>query len=215
MTTLIFIRHGQSLANSEVKFAGHSDFDLSDLGKKQAVLAAEFIKENYKIDKIYSSDLLRAYNTARPIAEKLNMDIIATQRFREIRAGLWEGLTFAEIAEKFPQEYGVWKNNFSMAKCPEGESAEDVYKRISKVVDDISIENPDKTILIAAHATVIRACECRARGFNEKQMGMVEFSHNASINIYCHDGKDLFAKETNIIAHLGDIATTVPKELNA
>ena len=205
MTTLIFIRHGQSLANSEAKFAGHSDFDLSDLGKKQAVLAAEFIKENYKIDKIYSSDLLRAYNTARPIAEKLNMDIIATQRFREIRAGLWEGLTFAEIAEKFPQEYGVWKNNFSMAKCPEGESA----------VDDISIENPDKTILIAAHATVIRACECRARGFNEKQMGKVDFSHNASINIYRHDGKNLFPQETNIATHLGDMATAVPKEINA
>ena len=146
MTTLIFVRHGQSMANLQIRFAGHSDFDLSDLGKKQAALAAEFIKENYKIDKIYSSDLLRAYNTARPIAEKLGMDIIATRRFREISAGLWEGLTFDEIAERYPLEYGVWKNNFSMAKCPEGESAEDVYKRISKVVDDISTENADKTV---------------------------------------------------------------------
>ena len=135
MTRLIITRHGQSIANAQFRFAGHSDFDLSDVGHAQAELAAEYISKKFKIDYIYSSDLLRAYNTARPIAEKLNMDIIATQRFREIRAGLWEGLTFAEIAEKFPMEYGVWKDNFSMAKCPEGESAEEVYKRINKRID--------------------------------------------------------------------------------
>ena len=100
MTRLIITRHGQSIANAECRFAGHSDFDLSPIGHTQAALAAEYISKTFKIDCIYSSDLLRAYNTALPTAKALGLEVIKTQELREIYVGKWEGHTTDEIAEK-------------------------------------------------------------------------------------------------------------------
>lgn len=215
MTTLIFVRHGQSLANAQEKFAGHSDFDLSPIGRAQAERAAEYIAANYKIDKIYSSDLLRAYNTALPIGKKLGLQVETTKDFREISAGLWEGLTFDEIAQRFPEEYAVWSKDFSRAECPGGESASDVYVRVNAAVDKIAAKHPDSTLLIGAHATVIRACECRARGYGKDQMGKVAFSHNASINIFKWQDGTLLPERSNITEHLGELDTAVPQKINA
>ena len=215
MTTLIFVRHGQSMANFTKSFAGHLDVDLSDLGRQQAILAAEYIAKNYSIDEIYSSDLKRAYNTALPTAEKFGIKVIPTSDFREIYGGLWESLTFDEIAEKYPEEYSVWRNDFSNARCPEGESSREVYVRIKDATLKLAEKCPDKTVLIAAHATVIRAVECASRGYTENQMGMVQFPYNASINVYEYDKGQLIPKLTNIVEHLGDLTIAVPKEINA
>lgn len=215
MTTLIFVRHGQSLANSTCSFAGNTDIDLSDIGKKQAELAADYIFKNFPIDIIYSSCLKRAYNTALPTANKFGLEVIATRDFIEIYGGLWEGLTFDEIAERYPKEYNVWKTDFSNAQCPSGESARDVYLRIKEATLRIAEENDGKTVLVAAHATVIRAVECFARGYNENQMGMVYFPHNASINIFTYEDGKLSPKITNITEHLGEFDTAVPQKINA
>ena len=215
MTTLIFVRHGQSLANFSGIFAGHSDFDLSELGHKQAEASAEYICKNYKIDKIYSSDLLRAYNTALPVSKRLGIPVIAATDFREINGGLWEGLTFDEIAQRYPKEYKVWSTDFSNAQCPEGESARDIYLRIKKATLDLAKTNPDATLLIGAHATVIRAVECFAKGFSEYEMGKVRFTHNASINVFSYENGVLKPEKINIIEHLGDLATAVPDKINA
>ncbi len=215
MTTLIFVRHGQSMANFTQSFAGNLDVELSDLGKKQAELAAEYITKNFSVDKIYSSNLKRAYDTAVPTAKKLGLDVIATSDFIEIYGGLWEGLTFDEIANTYPDEYAVWKDDFSNAQCPEGESAKDVYLRIKKAALKVAEENEGKTVLIAAHATVIRAVECFSKGYCENQMGEVYFPHNASINIFTYENGRISPKQTNIIEHLGDIATALPFKANA
>ena len=198
------------MANFTQSFAGHMDVELSDLGKKQAELAAEYISKNYSIDKIYSSNLKRAYDTALPSAKKLGLDVVATSEFIEIYGGRWEGLTFDEIAERYPEEYTVWRNDFSKAQCPEGESASDVYRRIKKATLKVAEENEGKTLLIAAHATVIRAVECFSRGYNENQMGLVDFPHNASINIFEYKSGKINPEKTNIIEHLGNIATALP-----
>ena len=167
MTTLIFVRHGQSMANFTKSFAGHLDVDLSDLGRQQAVLAAEYISKNYSIDEIYSSDLKRAYNTALPTSEKLGIKVIATSDFREIYGGLWESLTFDEIAEKYPEEYSVWKNDFSNARCPEGESSREVYIRIKEATLNLAERSPNKTILIALY----RSDNCRVGGDQDSFVG--------------------------------------------
>ena len=99
MTRLILIRHGFSMANAEDRFAGYSDFPLSDIGHEQARLAAEYLFANEKIDKIYASDLLRAYHTAPPTAEKFGLPVIKEPRLREIYAGRWEGMKFEEILQ--------------------------------------------------------------------------------------------------------------------
>jgi len=215
MTRLILIRHGQSMANFEEKFAGHSDFDLSELGRKQAELAAKYLLETEKIDAIYASDLLRAYNTAVPSARAFGLEITPDTRLREIFAGEWEGLTFSDIAEKFPDDFYLWKHDFSNARCTGGESVAEVYTRVSRDICDIAEKNEGKTLLIATHATVVRAFTCFARGFDATKMADVPFCYNSAINIFTFDGGKATIEKTNIHEFLGELSTAVPAKIRA
>ena len=131
MTTLLVIRHGQSVANLEDKFAGFSDFDLTDLGRKQAELAAAYIKEHYKVDAVYASDLLRAYNTALPTARAFGLEINKSEALREVYAGRWEGVKYADINKAEGEIFSKWFRDYVNAYCPEGETVTDVNTWLS------------------------------------------------------------------------------------
>ena len=127
---LILVRHGQSIGNQLRIFLGHTDLDLSDLGYKQAECTAEHLK-NEKIDYIYSSDLIRAYNTAIPHAKIRNITIIRDKNLREAYVGAWEGMNVDDIIERWGREVFVdqWKNNFGLFRFPDGESIKEAGKR--------------------------------------------------------------------------------------
>ena len=76
MTTILIVRHGFSESNKLKTFTGHIDAPLSDVGVEQARLTCEYIEKNYIIDNIYSSDLSRAVNTLKPLADALGIEII-------------------------------------------------------------------------------------------------------------------------------------------
>lgn len=215
MTKIILVRHGQSIANAENKFAGHSDFDLSPLGMKQAELTCEYIVKREKIDKIYASDLLRAYNTVVPASKKTEIPIIPSTDLREIFAGKWEALTVTEIAENFSADFNVWRNDFSKARPTGGESVEELYYRINDAICAIAEENSDRTVLIGTHATPVRAFECFARGLGANMIHTVPFCHNTAINIFGYENGKAYPIETNIVEHLSDLVTELPKEINA
>ena len=215
MTRLILIRHGQSLANAKDLFAGHSDFDLSDFGKLQASLAASYLRQREQIDAIYASDLLRAYHTACPIGEAFGLPVIKDTSLREIFAGEWEALSFSYIAEHYPEEFGVWRQDYSHARPVGGESTAEVYRRVVPHIRALAEENDGKCLLLATHATVVRAFDAHARGFGEDETGKISFAHNASINIYTYDQGKVEVVESNIIEHLGDNVTYLPPIINA
>ena len=210
MTKLILIRHGQSLANATERFAGHSDFDLSDLGRHQAKLAADYIAKNFKIDAIYASDLLRAYNTAVPSAKLLGLPIEPRTGLREIFAGKWESMRFDEIQKTYPEDFDTWKHNFSYARCTGGESVAELYDRVCAEVLSIAAENDGKCVLIATHATPIRVFETMARGLSAEHVAEVEFVCNASINVFTVDDGVPAIDTLNITDHLLGNVTDVP-----
>ena len=214
MTRLIITRHGQSIANAQFRFAGHSDFDLSDVGHAQAELAAEYISKKFKIDYIYSSDLLRAYNTALPTAKRLGLEIIPTTSLREIFAGEWEGLTTDEIAVKYTEDFDIWKNDYARSRCTGGESTAEVYERAYRAVVDIASKHDGQTLLLSTHATMVRALCARAMGLSAEQTGDIPFTHNASINLFTYDNGRLIPDELNIIEHLGDTVTGVHRSFS-
>ena len=127
---IILVRHGQSIGNQSRIFLGHTDLDLSDLGYKQAECTAEHLK-NEKIDYIYSSDLIRAYNTAIPHAELRNMPVRSDKNLREAYVGAWEGMNVDDILQKWGREVFVdqWKNNFGLFQFPDGESIKEAGER--------------------------------------------------------------------------------------
>ena len=216
MTRIIMVRHGQSIANMESKFAGHSDFDLSELGHRQAKLAADYLATKEKPDAIYSSDLLRAHNTAVPFAQAYGLPINDTEGLREIFAGEWEGRTVADIAAIYEKDFDAWKHDFSNARCTGGESVSELYDRIVKFVTELARENDGKCILLATHATPIRAIECFSRGWGADRMCDVDFVRNSAINIfeYNKDDGSIIAIKTNMLEHLDStLVTDVPKGL--
>ena len=105
LTRMVFVRHGQSMANISGVFAGQTDVPLSPLGRKQAEELNDFLLEHYTIDAVYSSDLSRAYETVLPTAGTLGLPIEKDVSLREIDGGLWEGLYIEEIAPTYPKEY--------------------------------------------------------------------------------------------------------------
>ncbi len=214
MTRFVITRHGQSIANAQHRFAGVSDFDLTDIGREQAELTSKYICENEKIDIIYSSDLLRAYNTAVPTAKRLGMEIIPLTELREIYAGAWEGLTTDEIAEKFPKDFGIWREDYARCRCTGGESTVEVYERIIKTVDRLAAQHDGQTVLLSTHATLVRALCANAQGLSADRTGEIPFNHNASINIFTYGDGKLTAVRTDIIEHLGDIVTGVHHSFN-
>ena len=215
MTRVIIARHGQSEANANFIFAGHSDFPLTDFGREQARLIAEYLAKNEKIDKIYSSDLKRAYGTALPTSELLGIPIIKETGLREIYAGLWEAQPTDYIAENFPDDFNCWRDNYSKVRCTGGESIPEVYERIVPCICSIAKENDGKTVFIATHATVLRSFNAYAMGLKADETANSPAALNAALAIYTMDGERVIDSKFNITEHLGDMISRVPTKFNA
>jgi 2,3-bisphosphoglycerate-dependent phosphoglycerate mutase len=150
VTKLFLIRHGQSAGNAEGRFGGHSATPLSDLGCEQARLAAAALaKEN--INAIYSSDLLRAVQTAEPLARMLGIEIVTSTALRERNVGVLEGLTFDESKAAHPDDYYALVNRNIHHVITEGESYRHLLNRITAELRDILRQHRGERIAIFTH----------------------------------------------------------------
>ena len=110
MTTLIMVRHGLSTGNLEGVYCGQLDYPLAEKGFAQAALTGKYLKKNYHIDHIYSSDLLRAMQTAEPTARAFGLEIIPESDLREIGVGEWQGQNAEMIIQtKVEEPIGVMR----------------------------------------------------------------------------------------------------------
>ena len=209
-TILIFVRHGESNANGNGMFAGHLDIELSDRGLLQAESTANYIKKNYHVNSIYSSDLQRAYYTAVPTAQACGLEINKTAQLREIFAGEWQGLSFDELQARYAVSYGVWLKDIGRAQPANGESVEALSDRIWKTVQDIYHKNQGKTVVIVTHATPIRALLCRLKGMTLDQMKDVSWVSNASVTVVRVEDDNWILEQTGEDAHLSGLRTQFP-----
>ncbi len=179
--TLYFIRHGQSLGNVEKTFLGHTDLDLSELGYQQAECTAKFLLQQ-KIDAVYSSDLLRAYNTCVEYLKLSNKTAVKDRNLREIFAGRWENNSFDKLQKVFNNTYSVWLNDIGNAHPDNGESVKDLTNRVIKCITKIAEENDGKSVAIFTHATVIRSFFNHAYGNCISDMKNLRWATNASVS---------------------------------
>ena len=214
MLTLILVRHGESRANNEKFFAGQLDVELSALGRRQAEMTAEYIASEYKVDKIYSSTLSRACETARAISERTGIAIIPQDELREIYSGEWQGLHFDELQKKHADSYGIWINDIGRAEPPRGESVKELYERAWGAIKSIATENSDgATIIISTHATPIRAILCRLHGYDVEEMKKIPWGSNASLAVIEFDGAAWSIKLEGYDEHLKDLKTRFPENV--
>ena len=205
-TEIILQRHGQSLGNEIHAFLGHVDLDLSELGYRQAEAAADYFKRE-KIDAIYSSDLIRAYNTACPHARMRNMNIVKKTELREMYVGEWEGMRSEQIREKYPYEYNVlWKTAFASFAAVGAEPVPLLAERIYSAVLNIARENVGGRILITTHAAAIRAFFGKIYGYSEAEASeRLSFPANASFSRVLFDGERLIPKSYSEDGFLADV----------
>jgi len=208
---IIFVRHGFSQANSENRFAGHSDFELTEQGFIQAEKTAEFL-DAYQIDCLYASDLKRAYHTGEAIAKRRGIKIITDERFREIFAGDWEGQLFTDLMQNYP-DYQVWMKDIGNATCTNGESVCDLQKRVSQAVDEIVKKHPNQTVCVATHATPIRVMSCLWHGVGLEEMKNIPYVPNASVTVVEYDEQGVHILLNGEDSHLGELKTALPTNL--
>ena len=153
-TTIYLVRHGETEANVTNTLQGQSDVPLNAKGVEQARLVGRRLRSK-PFDVIWSSDLSRAAVTAREIAGERT--ITYTPLLREWDLGNWVGLTWSEIAEKYPEEAGEFKAGTLDAVIPGGETRRQFHDRAKKILDTLTETFPGKTVLCVSHGGVLRA----------------------------------------------------------
>lgn len=154
VTKLYLVRHGQSAGNAEGRFGGHGPTPLSELGFQQAKMTAQALARE-KIDAIYTSDLLRAVQTAEPLAKLLDLPIVKTSAFRERHVGVLEGLTFDESKESFPKDYYALVNRNIHHVITKGESYRHLLRRATGELRDILRGHYGERVVIFSHTGAI------------------------------------------------------------
>lgn len=213
MTTLYFVRHGESEANLIARFAGSLDCPLTQRGREQAEATARHLQK-MPLTAVYASDLSRAYDTGLAIADALDIPLYATPSLREIYAGRWEGRTYSQLEAEFPDSYGVWRNQIGLAACPDGESVAELQVRIQTCVEEIAKRHPNEAVCIATHATPIRVMECVWTNTRLADMHTIPWVSNASITVAQYDDcgqAQLLVRDFH--DHLGSLSTKLAKNV--
>lgn len=152
---IILIRHAQSKGNETNTVQGQTDQGLSDLGNKQAKALSACFKAG-ELQVIYSSDLNRTCETAKPTAKKLNLEIITDPDLREAHFGIWEGMSYDGVQKKYPEEYTAWHTNYFI-RPPWFESFESHQKRTRKAIEKILLKhNLNDTVAVFTHGGNIK-----------------------------------------------------------
>ena len=153
MKKIILIRHGQTIANLKSRYQGHTDNELTELGLKQAKELAKILKKRYLINAVFTSPLIRAFDTANAVAKSFKLEPFVLDELKEIDFGKWDGLTYDEIALKYP--ISKWLENPLGVEIDGGENWMSFINRINAAFKKIASSEFDN-IAVVSHAGVIR-----------------------------------------------------------
>jgi ribonuclease H / adenosylcobalamin/alpha-ribazole phosphatase len=153
-TVTVLLRHGQTPMSVQKRYAGRSDAPLTDAGVQQAAAAAKRLA-SADLSVIVTSPLLRAVQTAQEVAAVTGAAMVTDDGFRETDFGAWEGLTFAEVQERWPAELTAWLADPEVAP-PAGESLTDVSTRVTAALHRVLADRAGQQVLIVSHVTPIK-----------------------------------------------------------
>jgi probable phosphoglycerate mutase len=153
-TKLVVIRHGETVWNKEGRQQGHLDSNLSDLGKLQAQAIASALAR-VTFHALYSSDLGRAFETAKIIANHSNLQITVDSRLRERNLGISQGLTIQEFKLKYPEEYRNFVSRDIDYIIPEGESIRQRFERSIACAVELAFQHTGQRILLVTHGGIL------------------------------------------------------------
>jgi alpha-ribazole phosphatase len=186
-TRLYLIRHGQVADGHAHLYHGNNDIDLSPQGVRQLEEVAVQLA-SVELAGVYASDLQRSFQGAEVICRGRPLAPQAVPEFREIHFGAWEGLSFSDIAARFPQELGARLQDLANFRIPGGESLMDVRARALPRLQEILEQHRGQSVLLVAHAGVNRIILCEALGLHLQHLFRLDQNYGC-LNIidYCDD----------------------------
>ena len=164
-TEIILIRHGETEWNSQKRMQGHSNSELSSVGRGQIQALGELMK-NESFDHIYSSDSLRTRQTAEAITQYSGHTLQFDQRIREKNLGVFEGLTSTEAKERHPEIYRLFKTAGANYVIDEGESTQQLLERALEFIEEIRLRHPKERVVMVTHGGVVRVLMKHALGLS-------------------------------------------------
>ncbi|ALT78485.1 histidine phosphatase family protein [Paucibacter sp. KCTC 42545] len=153
-TLVLAVRHGETAWNRAARIQGQLDIPLNEQGLAQAQCLAQALQDE-AVDVIYSSDLLRARQTAQAVASLKGLPLILDARLRERAFGVFEGLTWNEIAQRWPAQSEAWRKREPDFGAEGGETLSDFYQRSVAAMTALAAAHPGQTILVLSHGGVL------------------------------------------------------------
>ncbi|MCB8816578.1 histidine phosphatase family protein [Desulfosporosinus shakirovi] len=183
MTRIILTRHGQTLWNIEGRVQGSLDSPLTEKGILQARSLAIRLRGE-EIQHIYSSDSLRAINTAEEIRSELGLGKLSSSpALREFSFGEWEGCVWQELRETYPDIFKQWDSEPHLVTAPGGENMELVQKRAWDFLQQIAQIHKGETVCIVTHGLTLKLLVTKALGFEVHEWAKTPWQHNTALNI--------------------------------
>jgi broad specificity phosphatase PhoE len=154
-TRCLLVRHGQTAMSVARRYSGRGNPPLTSIGLGQAAAVAARLAASSDITAVVSSPLLRARQTADAIGSAVGIPVSELDDLTETDFGAWEGLTFAEAAERNPAAHRAWLADPSV-RSPGGESFDEVHERVSRAGQRIVAEHGGTTVVVVSHVTPIK-----------------------------------------------------------
>ncbi|MGW6538296.1 bifunctional RNase H/acid phosphatase [Streptomyces sp. NPDC055051] len=176
--TFVLLRHGETALTPEKRFSGSGgpDPELSEAGRRQAAAVADALAARGTIQHIVSSPLVRCRQTAEAVAARLGLDVVVEPGLRETDFGAWEGLTFAEVRERYPDDMDAWLASAKAAPTGGGESFTAVARRVAAARDRLTGAHAGRTVLLVSHVTPIKTLVRLALGAPPESLFKMELS---------------------------------------
>ncbi|MGW9373712.1 bifunctional RNase H/acid phosphatase, partial [Streptomyces xanthophaeus] len=189
--TFVLLRHGETALTPQKRFSGSggSDPELSEAGRRQAAAVAAALAARGTVQTVISSPLRRCRETAQAVADRLGLPVTVEEGLREVDFGAWEGLTFAEVRERFPDDLQAWLDSPRAAPTGGGESFAAATRRISATRDRLLAAHAGRTVLLVTHVTPVKILVRLALGAPPESLFRMELSAaSVSAVAYYADG---------------------------
>ncbi|HDH11280.1 MAG TPA: alpha-ribazole phosphatase [Nitrospirae bacterium] len=173
-TTVYLIRHGETEDADSRRYKGRIDVPLSENGVEQIKRLADYFFQNSELKAVYCSGLIRSVRSADIIAEPYGLKPVIVEGLKERNFGVWEGMSFDEIKEKWPDAFDAWAENPLKFSPMEGESTIEVRERALKAFDEIMKKHNGDSIAIVAHGGINRVILCELLGMPLENIFRIE-----------------------------------------
>ncbi|MEV6089218.1 bifunctional RNase H/acid phosphatase [Streptomyces cellulosae] len=176
--TFVLLRHGETPLTPQKRFSGSggSDPSLSDIGREQAEKVAAALARRGTVQAVVASPLARTRETARIVAARLGLDVAVEDGLRETDFGAWEGLTFGEVRERYPEDLDAWLASPDAQPTGGGESFAATAARVAEARDKLVAEYRGRTVLLVTHVTPVKTLIRLALGAPPEALFRMELS---------------------------------------